>query len=102
MSLRHSFLFLVPCGKQDFSLITIISFIKSEGIVKALETVIISQIEKNQEQYNELLQQISDQFGKHAEVINNQGKQIGTLHQLQKKDNNKLLKLISLYAELLC
>lgn len=74
--------------------------IKFEGIAKALETVIISQIEKNQEKYNELLQRISDQFGKHAEVINNQGKQIGTLHQLQKKDNDKLLKLISLYAEL--
>ena len=43
---------------------------------------------------------ISDQFCKHAEVINNQGKQINTLYQLEKKDNERLLKLISLYSDL--
>lgn len=74
--------------------------IKFDGMAKSLETIILSQVEKNQGKYNALLQRISDQFSKHAEVINNQGKQIGTLHQLQKKDNDKLLKLISLYADL--
>lgn len=71
-----------------------------DGIVKALETLVLSQLEKNQEKYNAVLQRISDKFGEHADVINSQGKQIGTLSQMQKKDNAKLLKLLSLYAEL--
>lgn len=73
---------------------------KFDTIVKTLETLILSQLEKNQEKYNNVLHRISDQFGKHADVINNQGKQIGSLYQLQKNDNAKLLKLISLYSEL--
>ena len=71
-----------------------------DGIVKALETLVLSQLEKNQEKYNAVLQRISDKFTEHANVINGQGKQIGTLQQVQKRDNEKLLKLISLYAEL--
>lgn len=59
--------------------------LKFDGTAKALETAILVQVEKNQEKYNAILQRISDQFGKHAEVINNQGKQINTLYQLQKK-----------------
>ena len=55
---------------------------------------------KNQEKYNTVLQRISDKFGEHADVINAQGKQNGTLQQVQKRDNAKLLKLISLYADL--
>lgn len=74
--------------------------VKFDGIAKALETAILSQVEKNQEKYNTVLQKISDQFGKHAEVINNQGKQITALHQSQKKDNERFLMLISLYSEL--
>ena len=73
---------------------------KFDSIVKSLETLILSQLEKNQEKYNNVLHRISDQFGKHADVINNQGKQIGSLYQLQKNDNTKLFKLISLYSEL--
>lgn len=73
---------------------------KFDSIVKALETLILSQLEQNQDKYNNVLHRISDQFGKHADVINNQGKQIGSLYQLQKNDNMKLLKLISLYSEL--
>lgn len=71
-----------------------------DSIVKTLETLILSQLEKNQEKYNNVLHKISDQFGKHADVINNQGKQIGSLYQLQQNNNTKLLKLISLYSEL--
>lgn len=74
--------------------------VKFDGIAKALEIAILSQVKENQEKYNTVLQKISDQFGKHAEVINNQGKQINTLHQLQKKDNERLLKLIALYSDL--
>ncbi len=74
--------------------------VRFDGIVKALETLVLSQLEKNQEKYNAVLQRLSDKFTEHANVINGQGKQIGTLQQVQKRDNEKLLKLISLYAEL--
>lgn len=74
--------------------------VKFDNTAKALETAILSQVERNQERHNAILQTISDQFGKNADVINNQGKQINTLYQLEKKDNERLLKLISLYSEL--
>lgn len=73
---------------------------KFDSIVKTLETLVLSQLEQNQEKYHAVLHKISDQFGKYADVINNQGKQIGSLYQLQKNDNTMLLKLISLYSEL--
>jgi len=73
---------------------------KFDTIVKALETLVLSQLEQEQEKYHAVLHKISDQFQKHADVINNQGKHIGSLQQVQKKDNAKLLKLINLYSEL--
>ncbi len=74
--------------------------VRFDGIVKALETLILSQLGKNQEKYNAVLQRISDKFGEHADVINGQGKQIGAIQQTQKKDSAKLLKLIRLYSDL--
>jgi len=74
--------------------------VRFNGIVKALETLILSQLEKNQEKYNTVLQNISNALTQHADVINEQGKQIGSLRQLQKKDNTKLLRLINLYSDL--
>ncbi len=74
--------------------------VRFDGIVKALETLVLSQLEKNNEKYNTVLQRISDKFGEHADVINGQGKHIGALKDTQKKDSAKLLKLISLYADL--
>ncbi|WP_418821041.1 BfmA/BtgA family mobilization protein [Parabacteroides johnsonii] len=74
--------------------------VRFDGIVKALKTLVLSQLEKNQEKYNTVLQRVSDKINEHANVINGQGKQIGTLSQVQERDNAKLLKLISLYAEL--
>ena len=65
-----------------------------------MKTLVLSQLEKNQEKYNTVLQRVSDKINEHTNVINGQGKQIGTLSQVQKRDNAKLLKLISLYAEL--
>lgn len=73
---------------------------KFDTIAKALETLILSQLEKEQEKYHAVLHKISEQFQNHADVINNQGKHIGSLQQVQKKDNAKLLKLISLYSDL--
>ncbi|MDR3056959.1 MAG: clindamycin resistance transfer factor BtgA [Prevotella sp.] len=74
--------------------------VRFDNIVKALETFILSQLEKSQEKYNTILQKVSDTLTQHADVINEQGKQIGSLRQLQKKDNARLLKLISLYSDL--
>lgn len=74
--------------------------VRFDSITRELETLVLSQLEQNQEKYHNVLHKISDQFGNHAKVINNQGKQISTLYQLQKNDNAKLLKLISLYSEL--
>ncbi|GHU09839.1 clindamycin resistance transfer factor BtgA [Alphaproteobacteria bacterium] len=74
--------------------------VRFDGIVKALETLILSHLEKNQEKYNAVLQRISDQINQHANVINSQDKQINALYQLQQKDNKKLLNLISLYTDL--
>jgi len=73
---------------------------KFDTVVKALETLVLSQLEQSQEKYHAVLHKISDQFQNHADVINNQGRHIGSLQQVQKKDNAKLLKLISLYSEL--
>ena len=74
--------------------------VRFDNIAKTLETLILSQLEKNQEKQNAVLQKVSDKIHQHADVINNQGKQIGSLHQLLKQDNKKLLELIVLYAEL--
>lgn len=74
--------------------------VRFDRIVKALETLVLSHLEKNNEKYNTVLQRLSDKFTEHANVINGQGKQISTLQQVQKRDNVKLLKLISLYADL--
>lgn len=74
--------------------------IRFDSTAKTLETFILSQLEQNQEKYHTVLHKIRDQFQKHADVINNQGKQISSLHQLQKKNNTRLLKLINLYSDL--
>ena len=74
--------------------------VRFDGIVKALETLVLSQLEKNQEKHNGILQKVSDTLTQHADVINEQGKQISSLQQTQKKYNAKLLKLINLYSDL--
>lgn len=73
---------------------------KFEAIVKSLETLILSQIQQNQKKHDAVLQKVSDTLTQHADVINSQGKQIVSLQQVQRKDNAKLLKLISLYSDL--
>ena len=74
--------------------------VRFENISKTMEAIILSQLEKNQEKYNAVLKKISEQFGKHADVINNQGQRISALHQLLSHDNKKILDLIFLYSEL--
>ncbi len=71
-----------------------------DNIGKSMEDIIIAQLENNQERHNSLLKLLSEKLTEHANVINNQGKQISTLLQLHQRDAKKLLKVINLYSEL--
>ena len=74
--------------------------VRFDGIGKALETLILSQMESSQGKQTAVLQKVSEQFGKHADVINQQGKQLTALYQIHQRDYKKLLQLIQLYSEL--
>ena len=75
--------------------------------LKEQKGLITSEIEQSRELQDNVLKKISETFNQHAGVINNQAKQINELAQSinasskkQERNNNKLLKLISLYSEL--
>ena len=74
--------------------------VRFDGIGKTLETLILSQLESSQGKQAAVLQKVSEQFGKHADVINQQGKQLSALYQIHQRDYKKLLQLIQLYSEL--
>ena len=74
--------------------------VRFNTIGKTLETLILSQLESNQGKQTAVLQKVSEQFGKHADVINQQGKQLNALYQIHQRDYKKLLQLIRLYSEL--
>ena len=74
--------------------------VRFDGIGKTLETLILSQLESSREKQTAVLQKVSEQFGKHADVINQQGKQLTALYQIHQRDYKKLLNLIQLYSEL--
>lgn len=74
--------------------------IRFDGVVKALEEMIKSEIEGMWERNSSVLQKISDTFGRHAEIINGQTKRLSSIDEKQKRDNQKLLNLINLYSEL--
>ncbi|MDD3039533.1 BfmA/BtgA family mobilization protein [Bacteroides sp.] len=74
--------------------------VRFDGIGKTLETLILSQLESSQGKQTAVLQKVSEQFGKHADVINQQGKQLSALYQIHQRDYKKLLQLIQLYLEL--
>lgn len=71
-----------------------------DGVVKALEEMIKSEITLMWDKYSDILQRISDTFGKHAEIINGQTKRLSSIDERQRRDNQKLIDLIVLYAEL--
>lgn len=71
-----------------------------DSIVKSMEDIILSHLKANQEGQSNLLRILSEKFTGHADVINNQGKQLSAIYKNQQKDNKKLLQLISLYSEL--
>ena len=74
--------------------------LRFDAIGKTLETLILSQLEASQERQTAVLKKLSEQFCNHADVINNQSKQINALYQIHQRDNKKLLQLIQLYSEL--
>ena len=73
--------------------------LRFDVIGKTLETLILSQLEASQET-NSRTKKLSEQFCNHADVINNQSKQINALYQIHQRDYKKLLHLIQLYSEL--
>ena len=74
--------------------------IRFDTTSKTLETLILSQLESDRGKQTAVLQKVREQFGKHADVINQQGKQLNALYQIHQRDYKKLLNLIQLYSEL--
>ena len=74
--------------------------IRFDTTSKTLETLILSQLESDRGKQTAVLQKVSEQFGKHADVINQQGKQLNALYQIHQRDYKNLLNLIQLYSEL--
>lgn len=81
--------------------------VKFDASVKEQKGLIASEIDITRELQDDVLKKISETFNQHATVINNQAKQINDLagvinssSKKQERNNNKLLKLISLYSEL--
>ena len=74
--------------------------VRFDTIGKTLETLILSWLETSQGKQTAVLQKVSEQFSKHADVINQQGKQLNALYQIHQRDYKKLLHLIQLYSKL--
>ena len=81
--------------------------VRFDSVVKEQKELISSEINTSRELQDNVLKKITETFNQHAGVINNQAKQINDLTQAvnsasrkQEQNNNKLLKLISLYSEL--
>ena len=73
---------------------------KFDTAVKSLSEKVDLEIKTSNENLVNVLKKLDEQFGKVANVINNQAKVITDLSDVQKKNNRKLLELISLYSEL--
>lgn len=74
--------------------------VRFDTAVKALSDNVDSEIQNSKDNLINVLKRLDKHFGKVAEVINNQAKQINNLIQTEQKYNKKLLQLISLYSEL--
>ena len=73
---------------------------KFDTVVGTLSEKVDSELKNSRDVVVQLLRKLDEQFGKVAEVVNNHSKIINNQSQAQKKDNTKLLKLISLYSDL--
>jgi len=74
--------------------------VKFEKVVEGINKILRAEIEQSRELQNNVLKKVSEVFGQHADVINNQGKQINNFTKIQHRDNKKLFQLIYLYSEL--
>jgi uncharacterized membrane-anchored protein YhcB (DUF1043 family) len=81
--------------------------VRFDSAVIEQKKMITSEINTSRELQDNVLKKITETFNQHANVINNQAKQINDLTQIinssskkQERNNNKLLKLIALYSEL--
>lgn len=81
--------------------------VRFDSTVKEQKELITSEINTSRELQDNVLKKITETFNQHAGVINNQAKQINDLagvinlsSKKQERNNNKLVKLISLYSEL--
>lgn len=74
--------------------------VRFETIVKEFGEMLAGEIETSRDLQNNVLKKLTEVFNQHAEVVNNQGKQISSLSQTQQRSTKKLLKLIQLYSEL--
>jgi len=73
---------------------------KFDTAVGTLSGKVDLEIKTSNENLVNVLKKLDEQFGKVATVINNQAKQINDLSQIQQRNTNKLLQLVSLYSEL--
>jgi hypothetical protein len=74
--------------------------LRFEKVVEGINKILRAEIEQSRELQNNVLKKISEVFGQHADVINNQGKQINNFTKIQQRDNKRLFQLIYLYSEL--
>lgn len=81
--------------------------VKFDAVVKEQNGLIASEVNTLRELQDKVLKKISETFNQHAGVINSQAEQINNLSRSinssskkQERNNQKLLKLISLYSEL--
>jgi len=74
--------------------------LKFDTVVKSFSEKVDLEIKTSNENLINVLKKLDEQFGKVANVINNQAKQINDLSQIQQRNTNKLLQLVSLYSEL--
>lgn len=74
--------------------------VKFDTIVQKLCELVDSEISSSRELQDKVLKKVSEKFNEHADVINSHAKQINFLSNTLQKGNTKLMKLISLYADL--
>lgn len=73
---------------------------KFDTITERLSEKVDSKILQSKDTLIGVLKKLDEQFGKVADVINNQAKVINNQSQVSLQNNKKLLKLINLYSEL--
>jgi hypothetical protein len=80
---------------------------KFDMVVKTLTEQLDLEVQSSKEILKQVLRKLDEQFTRQAEVINNQArvidectKSIKVLSQVQERNSEKFLKVVSLYAEL--